>query len=394
MAKHKDDFPLRLHATGRYYRKIGTKFHYFGRDRDAALDQWTRDKDYLLAGKTPPRKDDNPTIVELGNLFIDRCKRRVADGELSKRSVLDYQKTIERLVELLGKHCKPSNMAPMDFADLRDQLAEPIKRTTAIQGGIKGRTVTKRSAITVTNDIRRIKAFLTWCHKTELIPAPRFGMEFKPASAKVVRRQRAKVGPRDLSATDIRAILDKASLQLRPLVLLGINAGIGNLDLSEMRFKDIPADLSKSDLFVDLPRTKTGADRRFWLWPETAAAIASYLAKRASPAGRTIEDRLFLTRMGLPWVRFDGDGRTDSIGTGFVSARVRAGVEAGTFYDLRRTFQTVAAESTDFPAVKLIMGHTPHATDMSATYTQRISDERIKKVCQHVRSWLFGEVSE
>jgi len=39
------DFPLWLHPSGRWCRKIAGKFHYFGRDKDAALDKWLRVKD-------------------------------------------------------------------------------------------------------------------------------------------------------------------------------------------------------------------------------------------------------------------------------------------------------------------------------------------------------------
>jgi integrase len=61
------------------------------------------------------------------------------------------------------------------------------------------------------------------------------------------------------------------------------------------------------------------------------------------------------------------------------------------FYTLRHTFRTVADESKDQPAVDHIMGHeVPH---MSAIYRETISDERLKAVTEHVRSWLFGKTS-
>ena len=35
------------------------------------------------------------------------------------------------------------------------------------------------------------------------------------------------------------------------------------------------------------------------------------------------------------------------------------------------------------------MGHTPLANDMAARYRQRVSDERLETVAEHVRRWLF-----
>ena len=45
----------------------------------------------------------------------------------------------------------------------------------------------------------------------------------------------------------------------------------------------------------------------------------------------------------------------------------------------------------DQPAVDLVMGHTPHANDMAARYRQRVSDDRLEAVAEHVREWLFGK---
>jgi hypothetical protein len=49
----------------------------------------------------------------------------------------------------------------------------------------------------------------------------------------------------------------------------------------------------------------------------------------------------------------------------------------------------VADEAKDQPAVNYIMGHeVPH---MSSVYRERISDERLRAVTDHVRMWLYGQ---
>jgi hypothetical protein len=40
-------------------------------------------------------------------------------------------------------------------------------------------------------------------------------------------------------------------------------------------------------------------------------------------------------------------------------------------------------------AVDHVMGHAPASSDMSAVYRQRIEDDRLKAVAEHVRRWLF-----
>ena len=67
------------------------------------------------------------------------------------------------------------------------------------------------------------------------------------------------------------------------------------------------------------------------------------------------------------------------------------------FYTLRHVFRTIADEAKDQPAADHIMGH--ESSHMSSHYRERISDERLKAVSDHVRAWLFaadcsGEPSE
>lgn len=118
----------------------------------------------------------------------------MSEDDLEQRSVNDYEKTIRRLIGFLGKQCRPEHLAPMDFASLKDRLAEPVERKTAIRGGVKGPSVERRSPTTVAGDIRRIRVFLTWCSDGELIAHPPRCKEFSPASQKAIRRQRAQQG--------------------------------------------------------------------------------------------------------------------------------------------------------------------------------------------------------
>ena len=390
MANKKQEIPLFKHPNGQWCKKVLGKPHYFGTDLEKALKRWSDDKDYLLAGRVPPtRVNGAATVVELANLFNDRCKRRVAAGKMTQRSADDYQPTIKRFIEIVGPGCQPASLTPLDFANVEDRLFEPVARTKGLRSGSFGRSVLRRSPVTVAGDVRRILAFLKWCESSKLIPSLSYGEDFSPAALKVADRVGVKKCRKDIPAADLKAIIEASSITFRPLMLLGINAGIGNLDLADMQLSKLP-DLEAAEVWIDLPRGKTGTDRRFVLWPETVEAIRSYLAKRPGPAGYSNADRLFLTRHGLAWVRVDQKDRQDAITGAFTRYRTAAKVERGTFYDLRRTFQTVAAETLDFPTVQHVMGHTAKSNDMSAVYNQHISDDRIRKVCNHVRQWLYG----
>jgi hypothetical protein len=57
------------------------------------------------------------------------------------------------------------------------------------------------------------------------------------------------------------------------------------------------------------------------------------------------------------------------------------------FSSLRKTFRTVADGAGDQPAAFAIMGHS--MGDISDKYRERIDDDRLRAVVDHVHSWLF-----
>ncbi len=384
MQKKPKDCPLFLHRNGQWCKKIKGKQHYFGTDLNAALVRWVDEKDHHLAGRPIPRNDGKPTLEELGNLYHAAGVVRVSSGEMVQSSLDSAKKTIDRLIKILGAKCKPESLEPLDFARIKQELFEPVERTTAIRGGVKGVSVERRSPTTVANDIRRLRAFLNWCSDSNLIPPLRWAKEFNPITAKQSRVARAKSGRSLLIPAELRKIVDTASVGLKPIILMGINAGMGSTDISNFLLEDLP-DLDTKDVWIDTNRGKTGAPRRFLLWPETKEAIKEWIEHRPSPCS-DIADRLFWTSHGQAWVR----DSMDSISKAFLMTRRAAGVENGTFYDLRRAFQTVGAETLEYRAVSFIMGHTVSEKDMSGRYTVAIPDKAIRTVCNHVRTWLFG----
>jgi integrase len=141
---------------------------------------------------------------------------------------------------------------------------------------------------------------------------------------------------------------------------------------------------------VRFPRPKTGIDRRCPLWPETAAALRGALAKRHQPKGEDATGLVFITRYGYGWSKDVADSPITKETRKLLDALCVNGHR--NFYTLRHTFRTVADEARDQPAVDHIMGHeSPH---MSSVYRERISDERLKAVTDHVRAWLFPAIGK
>ncbi len=62
------------------------------------------------------------------------------------------------------------------------------------------------------------------------------------------------------------------------------------------------------------------------------------------------------------------------------------------FYTLRHVFLTVGEESRDHIAVAHVMGHV--VPGMGTAYREKVSDDRLRAVCEHVREWLFGKTKK
>jgi integrase len=399
----KNEFPLYQHGIGYWAKKINGQTKYFGKVADdpngvAALERWLAEKDDLLAGRVPRNRDDQLLLGELANEYLAAKKEERDGGELSARTFLSYYATCKSVCEALGRHRSVADLSPEDFRQLRKALARGRKT--------KG---TERSKVSLKNEIIRARGLFKFGFTEGLLDAPvRFGSAFKMPKPKFLRRERKlhrrEHGLRMLTAEQIRTMLDNASMPLKAMILLGINAGLGQTDLSELP-------LSAVDLkggWLNYERPKTEVDRRCPLWPETLAAIRQWLPQRPKAKHRADSGLLFLTVRGARFVKLTkerkkgtngkadegtpGGAGCDAIGQEFKKLLFRLGIkkqgDRRSFYGFRHGFQTVGEGCGDPVAVRSIMGHVD--STMSANYREEVSDTRLQTVTNHIHSWLFG----
>jgi integrase len=122
------------------------------------------------------------------------------------------------------------------------------------------------------------------------------------------------------------------------------------------------------------------------LWPETVAALREAIAKRPAQKNPAHAGRVFITIHGGSWSK---DSPENPVTFEMVRLLKRLGIHRRGlgFYALRHTFETIGGEAKDQIAVDAIMGHV--RDDMASVYRERISDERLRAVTDHVRAWLW-----
>jgi integrase len=284
------------------------------------------------------------------------------------------------LVSQFGKNRLAADLGATDFALLRNRLAKrygPHGLGTAIQC---------------------VRCLFKFAYDGELLDRPiRFGPGFMRPSKKVLRLHRAKQGAKLFTAAEIRALIDgalvvgkegpelvQAGVQLRAMFLLGINCGFGNTDCGRLPRKAV--DLENS--IIDYPRPKTGIPRRCPLWPETVAALREALAYRPEPKDPADAGLVFVTAKGGCWAKDINDCPVAKETAKLLKKLHINGRKGLGYYTLRHTFRTVADEAKDQPAADHVMGH--EVAHMSSVYRERVSDERLRAVTEHVRKWLFA----
>ena len=375
------DFPLTPHPAGYWCKSIRGKLRYFGpwgkrfkgkmqrvegdgwRD---ALAEYERTRDALYKGQTPRPKADGLTLGDLANHYLTSKHRLVETGELAPRTFRDYKGVCDRLIGFFGTGRTVLDLASDDFESLRASIG---KRWGPVRIG---------------NEIQQIRMVFKYAYDAALVDQPiRYGPTFKRPSKRVLRLHRNGSGPKMFEADEIHQILAAAPIQLKAMILLGVNCGYGNCDCGTLPL----AALNLETGWVDFPRPKTGIHRRCPLWPETVQAIKAVLATRQEPKRTNDRDVVFVTKRRDRWAK----DSANPISAEFRKLVKTVGLykKGRSFYALRHTFETVGGEAKDQVAVDAIMGHVD--SSMAGLYRERISDERLLAVTAHVRQWLFDE---
>jgi integrase len=352
--------------VGQWAKKIRGRMHYFGpwHDWQAALNKYQEQRDDLHAGRKPRTQAGGLTVRDLANRFMTAKKMLLDSGELAPRSWQDYYQTCERLVKELGKERLVDDLAADDFEQLRASLA------------------TTRGPVALGNEIQRCRVVFKYAFDAGLIDRPvRYGPHFKRPSKKTLRKARAARGARMFEAEELRRMIAAAGQPMKAMLLLAANCGFGNTDVATLPLSALDLEAG----WVRYPRPKTGVERRAPLWPETVEALREALAKRPTPKDEADAALVFITRYGKRWAKDTTDNPVSKETRKLLDS---LGINGSrNFYSLRHGFETVGGESRDQAAVDLIMGHA--RDDMASVYRERISDDRLRDVVNHVRAWLF-----
>jgi integrase len=360
-------FPLYPHASGQWARSIRGKKHYFGvwADWEAALRRYEDEKHDLYLGREPSR-GEGLTVLELVNKFLTSKSKRMAAGKLTTGEFGKLKKTCERVRDSFGRTTHVANLRPIDFENLQAEFAKT------------------HGLVTLKGDIGRVKDLFNYAAENEDVIV-KYGSEFKKPSVQELRREKAQRPKKLFTDAEIHKMLAAADAQMRAMILLGVNAALGNDDIANL----VTAHLDLRTRWVDYPRKKTGVDRRIYLWKETVTAIRKALAQRPEPRDEKHKDYVFITQHRTPWTPKSDNDSPISNAMGDLLDELGLRQTGRNFYSLRHTFNSIGRGTRDRDAVESIMGHREQG--VGANYNELgVSDERLKAVSDYVHDWLYA----
>ena len=149
-------------ATDSAPKNIRVRLHYFGKweDRKTALVQYNAQHGNLEAGRTPrPRGEEFIEVETACEVYLDFIEQRIEEGELEPQQYGQKYRTLEKFKIAIGKHSDITSLGPLDFQDANKAL--------------KTRQDGARASVSYHKDENnRVRTFLKWCLKDEIILQP------------------------------------------------------------------------------------------------------------------------------------------------------------------------------------------------------------------------------
>lgn len=272
-----DKFPLTLHPTGQYCKKVKGKIYYFGSDKKDALQRYLDQATYLHGGQNNLQKPtgDNMTLKQLCDMYLKYQYSKLLANDLTARHHNDQIDSLNKLMAFLGQSRKIKSISTLELQNYKRKFQKHYG-----------------SVCRLNLHISIMKAIFHWARKNDILDTiPNIDAVSR---GKIVHKERFT-----LNSEQINKLLSVVDVKMRAMIWLGLNCGFGCTDCSELKWADL--DLVNSR--VNLPRRKTGISRDLPLWPETVEAL-----EKIPKTGKLV----FYTSRGNPYIqtllKTDGSG--------------------------------------------------------------------------------------
>ena len=345
-------------SDGRWRKQIDGKMRYFGRLDPKGLNKSYKDAERRYFEFLAEREVKQPieikvaklTVEDFGEKYLQSCFTRYERGDISATWFEKIRISVCHFVDYLQTDLPLTKLNEMHLDDYRNYtLSLPISAAT--DKSISPWTAKSRLDI--------VKLMIKWGYQMALIetlPRNLDGYAKITIPEPTVNR---------FSREEINVLYSAASERTKMFMLLGLNCGMGQADISSLRVSEIQL----SEKRIVRKRTKTGVHCEFALWPLTVEML-----KIHGNLDGKLNDRVFLSKSGHPLVREyfidDKFKRTDAIRSAFfrLMKKTKLPNHRG-FYSLRKTSAS-EIEVIDSAVTSMFLGHSEKGL-MKRHYAER-----------------------
>ena len=119
-----DKFPLTLHSTGQYCKKIRGHIYYFGSDKKQALESYLGQAIFLHGYNSALQKsaNGNMTLKEICDMYLKYQHTKLQANHLTARHHNDQIGSLNKLMDFLGESCKNKSISTLNLQNYKRRL--------------------------------------------------------------------------------------------------------------------------------------------------------------------------------------------------------------------------------------------------------------------------------
>ena len=119
-----DKFPLTLHPSVQYCKKIKGHIYYFGSDKKQALESYLDQAIFLHGYNSSMQKsaNGNMTLKEICEMYLKYQYTKLQANNLTARHHNDQIRSLKKLVEFPGEDCRIRSISTLSLQNYKRSL--------------------------------------------------------------------------------------------------------------------------------------------------------------------------------------------------------------------------------------------------------------------------------
>jgi hypothetical protein len=200
-----DKFPLTLHTTGQYCKKIKGKMYYFGSDKKQTLEKYLDYATYLHGHQEDLQKptEEHMTLKQLCEMYLKYQYSKLQANDLTASHHNEQINSLNKLMAFLGQNIDINNISTLDLQNYKRRIQK-----------------SHVSVCRLNLHISIMKALFHWARKNDVLA--NIQNIDAVSRGKIIHQERFT-----FKSEHITRLLSVADVKMRAMIWLGLNKDAG-----------------------------------------------------------------------------------------------------------------------------------------------------------------------